>query len=468
MAETELILNTNLQTSPSSCISCLSSETNGQNVSLNGDFGAQLNGSLKELANNRGEVLPIDGKKLPLAIQPETLQPEAIQAIALKELRSNLQSVLNGTQLEDIDSNILNEIQLDTLDIDTLDLQDQINIFPEKSHQAVSSLVLELEQNTDSEIQNISEIAAEVSEELIVTPIPVNPTQVLPTLTTQTAELTSITGVIDNQRTLPVSVDVELSSINGKSDVSVDDTVNYKNPQKFDSAESTVDELNSFIAKYLSDDNSSKITSKNQIVSSEVFQQNINMAKPDTSQLNLNISSGVDAYNNLNTGSLINRPIEAPIPLLIKQGVAAEQIQQSVDQSIEQNVKWLIGNKVQNAKINVFPESLGQVNIALNLEDSNLKLNFIATSNATKDLIEASVATLKSQFGESGINLQEVNVETRFSNQSNQDSHFSGLNDNESSLFDNNLDVTGDNEIELASLEHVNKSTSLYLLDAYV
>ncbi|MFK7815360.1 MAG: flagellar hook-length control protein FliK [Gammaproteobacteria bacterium] len=468
MAETELILNTNLQTSSSSCISCASVETNGQNISLSGDFSAQLNDSLKELAINSGEVLPIDGKKLPLAIQPETLQSEAIQAIALKELRSNAQSLVNGIQLDDIDSRSLNPIPQDILKVNALNLQDQFDTVSTNILPTVSSLVSELEQNIDSEIQNISEIVTEVSEELIVTPISVNPNQVLPTLTTQVAELTSTPGAIDNQRTLPASIDVEVPSINNKSNVLVDNIVNYGSPQKFDSAESTLDELNNFISNYLSDDNSSKIMSKNQILSSEVFQQNINIVKSDISQLNLNISSGVDTYNNLNTGSLINRPVEAPIPLLIKQGVAPEQIQQSVDQSIEQNVKWLISNKVQNAKINVFPESLGQVNIALNLEDSNLKLNFIATNNATKELIEASIATLKSQFGENGINLQEVNVETRFNHQSNQDSHFSGLNDNDSSQFDNNLDANGADEIELASLEHVNKSTSLNLLDAYV
>ncbi len=471
MAETELILNTNLKTPSSSCISCHSSETNGQNLGLKGHFSDQLNGSINELANSSGEVLPIDGKILPHSILPERQQANSIQAATLKGLGSNFQSLLNGIQLEDIDSNTLNQIPLDILDIENLDLQDLINQFPEKSLQTISNVYSELEQNIDSNTQNISEIVSEISEEQTVIPSSINPTQILPTLTTHVDELTSVASVIDSQRTITTvstSIDTDLSSNFNKSNLLTDETVNHSNPQKVDITDNTLDELNDYFAKYLSDDNNSKIVAKNHVLSSEVFQQNINIAKPESNQLNQNISNGVDAYNNLNTGSLINRPIEAPIPLLIKQGVAPEQIQQSVDQSIEQNVKWLMVNKAQHAKINVFPESLGQVNIALNLEDSNLKLNFIATSNVTKDLIESSVATLKSQFGESGINLQEVNVETRFTDQSNQDSHFSSVNDDSSSQLEGIFDATDDNAIELASLGHANKPTSLYLLDAYV
>jgi len=226
--------------------------------------------------------------------------------------------------------------------------------------------------------------------------------------------------------------------------------------------------LNDFIAKYLSEDNATRNTSKNQLINAEIFQQNFSSIKADPVLQNVNISTAIDSYENLNTGALQNKLVEAPIPLLIKPGTGSEKIQQSVDQSIAQNVNWLIGNKAQNAKINVFPESLGQVNIALSLEDSNLKLNFIASSNVTKELIEASMSNLKSHFGESGINLQEVNVETRFSNQAEQGSQFSDWHDKSQGDFYNDLDEVSNEIGDVALHEHVNNSTSLYLLDAYV
>lgn len=471
MAETELIINTNLRTSSSSCVNCLSSETKGQNLSANGDFSSQLDGSLKELETDSGDVLPLDGKNLPQAIQQAPIQSEKIQPVALKEFSTNLQSLINGIELKDIGSNTLVEISQDLLNIDSSSLQEQVDLLPENAIQAISNLLLEVESSIEADIQDISEIVSQINEELIVTPISTNQTQLRPIHSVHADVLTPIAGVVDDQRTLSAvttTVDVEITPNSNHSDILADELVKSSNPQKFDSTESAGDELNSFIAKYLSEDNSSKVNTKNQILSSEVFQQNLNLVKTDASQQNLNISNGVDAYNNLNTASLINRPIEAPIPLLIKQGVATEQIQQSVDQSIEQNVKWLISNKAQNAKINVFPESLGQVNIALNLEDSNLKLNFIATTNVTKDLIEASITALKSQFSESGINLQEVNVQTRFNNHTDQNSQFSSLKEDDSNSFSNGFDANNGNDSELSPLLHVNKPTSLYLLDAYV
>ena len=290
--------------------------------------------------------------------------------------------------------------------------------------------------------------------------------------TAQIDNLSSVAGILDNQRVLPgvaQPVDGELQQfLSNNAAVETEEPVVFSNTQKFDSSENVSKELNDFIAKFLSEDSSAKIISKNQPLSAEIFQQNINSIKAEPISQNINLGSAVDSYANLNIGSLQNKSIEAPIPLLIKQGAAAEQVQQEVDQSIAQNVKWLIGNKAQNAKINVFPESLGQVNIALSLEDSNLKLNFIASSSVTKELIEASVASLKNQFSESGINLQEVNVETRFSSQSEQSSQFSDLQDKDENHFNNVFEVSSSEKDNLAPPEFVNSSTPLYLLDAYV
>ncbi|NNC68669.1 MAG: flagellar hook-length control protein FliK [Gammaproteobacteria bacterium] len=462
MAETQILLSTSLQTPSSSCISCLSSETAGQNQAVGGNFSVHLNRSLKELsATSGGEVLPIGGKNLPQAILPQEL----------KELKFTLQSLLIDNQVDDIDSNLL------TASLNEI-LQEQLDILPEAALEAFSKLTnlqnlsSSVENSIIPQYQNANELVGQIIDELNAIPTLVSQTNSASVKTAQIDNLSSVAGIIENQPLLTGAaqpVDEKLQQVlTNNTAIEAEKPVVFSNTQKFDSSENFTEELNDFITKFLSDDSSAKIMSKNQLLSAEIFQQNINSIKAEPTLQNINLGAAIDSYANLNIGSLHNKSIEAPIPLLIKQGAAAEQVQQDVDQSIAQNVKWLISNKMQNAKINVFPESLGQVNIALSLEDSNLKLNFIASSSVTKELIEASVASLKNQFSESDINLQEVNVETRFSGQSEQSSQFSDLQDKDENHPNNGFEVSSSENDELAPLELVNNPTPLYLLDAYV
>lgn len=462
MAETQILLSTSLQTPSSSCISCLSSETAGQNQAVGGNFSVHLNRSLKELsATSGGEVLPIGGKNLPQAILPQEL----------KELKFTLQSLLIDNQVDDIDSNLL------TASLNEI-LQEQLDILPEAALEAFSKLTnlqnlsSSVENSIIPQYQNANELVGQIIDELNAIPTLVTQTNSASVKTAQIDNLSSVAGIIENQPLLTGAaqpVDEKLQQVlTNNTAIEAEKHVVFSNTQKFDSSENFTEELNDFITKFLSDDSSAKIMSKNQLLSAEIFQQNINSIKAEPTLQNINLGAAIDSYANLNIGSLHNKSIEAPIPLLIKQGAAAEQVQQDVDQSIAQNVKWLISNKMQNAKINVFPESLGQVNIALSLEDSNLKLNFIASSSVTKELIEASVASLKNQFSESDINLQEVNVETRFSGQSEQSSQFSDLQDKDENHPNNGFEVSSSENDELAPLELVNNPTPLYLLDAYV
>ncbi|MDH3609218.1 MAG: flagellar hook-length control protein FliK, partial [Gammaproteobacteria bacterium] len=389
----------------------------------------------------------------------------------LKELKFTLQSLLKDNQLDVIDSNLL------TASLNEI-LQEQLDILPEAALEAFSKLTnlqnlsSSVENSIIPQYQNANELVGQIIDELNAIPTLVSQTNSTSVKTAQIDNLSSVAGIIENQPLLTGAaqpVDGKLQQVlTNNTAIEAEKPVVFSNTQKFDSSENFTEELNDFITKFLSDDSSAKIISKNQLLSAEIFQQNINSIKAEPTLQNINLGAAIDSYANLNIGSLHNKSIEAPIPLLIKQGAAAEQVQQDVDQSIAQNVKWLISNKMQNAKINVFPESLGQVNIALSLEDSNLKLNFIASSSVTKELIEASVASLKNQFSESDINLQEVNVETRFSGQSEQSSQFSDLQDKDENYPNNSFEVSSSENDELAPLELVNNPTPLYLLDAYV
>lgn len=476
MADIELISNTHLQGPSSSCASCATSEVIGQKQGVNGNFSEHLNGSLQQQESANGEVLPNGGKKLP-------------QSILFQEVTSsNSKLSIKSPQFDyfdsDFKSNILVENQAEVLEhglaSNFIGPEGNISLLPEENtalqvYSSLTEIVDALEDVEILELRETSENINQLVEELRVNPVVLT----VPSSQTNNAAIkvaladsfNSITAITSNQQglsidTQPVGHDSGLDIFRNSSSDGIEPTLNT-GVQRLETSDNSSSKLNDFIARYLSEDNVFKTSYKNQSINVENFLNNINAIKSEPALQNLGVSSVTDTYASINTGQLQNKTLDSPIPLLIKHGIGSEQVQHEVDQSIAQNIKWLIGNKAQNAKINVFPESLGQVNIALNLEDSNLKINFIATSNLTKDLIESSVSALRNHFSESGINLQEVNVETAFSGQSEDGSSLSNLNDQKEDSFNNgSIDGISDND-SLVVDKPVNISTALHLLDVY-
>ena len=476
MAEAQIISNTNLPITPNSSANALLSDTVGQKQSVSGNFNAHLNGSLREISNvDSGEELPLDGKSLPQIISTQTLN----------DPKSRLLSSTQEFQFNTDNSNVLAENQVglqpetlkESIDAKLLDIQRQFDI-PIESDEILPIF---------SKLSRLSNVSDTIEEKIILGPHAPNnianqvidELSAIPTVLTQTntssitnpIKVDNVSSPVSNQNllinpSLPIDIEIQQSLLSSTANEDKE-IVNYSAIQNFNRNENTSEKLNDFITKYLSEDNASKTIIKDHKVNADIFQQTSNALKTDLASQHVNISSSADSYVSLNTGSILNKSIEAPIPLLIKQGVNSEQVQQTVDESISQNVKWLIGNKAQNARINVFPESLGQVNIALNIEDSNLKLNFIASSHVTKELIEASMSTLRSHFNENGINLQEVNVETRFSDQAGQESQFADFHDESETNLHNGSNFTENDTRELLPHGSIAFSTPVCLLDAY-
>ena len=474
MAETQVLLYNNLQITPDLCQNCIHPETFGQNQGVNGNFSEFLNSSLKQDINsNSGQILPDDGNSLPQVTLP----------LLLNDYKFKLQSLANELQTGDINANILTESIKEAINTsDSSDLAD-LRLQLDNLYSTESQLQTVLSQTDLSDIiqsvQNLSPIASQHANELIAKLLDSEVTSSNPAIQAnsvsaklaQVDSLNSIANLVNSQQSTVIDAqpkDIEkFNNLANSLQVESEEPVIYTADQKLNIKENKADKLNDLVATIFSEDNINRTISKNSAINTEVFQHNISSIKSDPVAQNLNTSTAVDAYNHLNTAGLNNKTIEAPIPLLIKQSIGLDQVQKSVDQSITQNIKWLINNNAQNAKINVYPESLGQVNIALNLEDSNLKINFLASSNITKELIESSVSNLRNHFHESGINLKEVNVDTHFSSQTDQSSQFSDLSDktegnsNELSSF-----TAQENEISEWHNES-NSTSSLYLLDAY-
>ncbi len=473
MAETPItpiIPNTILPITPNLSADISSLDAVGQNKDVNGNFNVHLDESIKTADVESGERLPIVGKSLPQT---------------LGELKSSLQSLTHEFKLNDIDSSVSLEAIAGTLEREVeaklADLPHLSNLLSEANTKTpisvkfseISSISDSLEDVVSAELIAANHAIADLNVAPLTAPTQVtlaalHPVQIncyvspIPTIENQNIFASAIPSAS------PDELEIQQNLFNNAEiDSEVESFENYSAIRKIDKSGDVSEKLNDIMTKYLSEDISSKTNFKSLFNSVDIFQQNVSSLKPESTLQNVNIATVTDIYASLSTGSMQSKQIEAPIPLFIKHGISSEQVQQNVDQSLTQNVKWLIGNKTQNAKINVFPESLGQINIALNLEDSNLKLNFIASSHVTKELIEASISALRNHFSESGINLQEVNIETQFSEQANEGSQESNdKEEDKSSLNSSSNSTTNDVDDLLLNNPHTT-STPLYLLDAY-
>ena len=490
MAEVDFSSVTNLQSPPHRCTNCSTSETAGHVQGANGNFFTHLNKSIKHgIVNRDGKDLPSDGKNLP---------HEKISDLTTI-LSSGLKLADQGARAGHITSNLSFNTQINQLNQQKLKLSNEqiVDTLIDPLAEEINAAILDLQQLNGDEVNfdNLNSLAfgkiadpkTEIDLKSLELPIAEKPnTQITDGLeeiiqsniknisdldTSQTNYFASISHAPSIQSTKSDVASIgqyldsvkQLNSIDGNN--LSDEAIELSNLQAKSESLKISEKLNDLFARNISNNGFENLI-QNKSIEADKLNNHLSFIKSESGSNSVNLANITDSFSNLNTNSSYNKAIETPLPILIKHGASLGQNQQSVDQSIAQNIKWLLGNKVQNAKINVYPESLGQVNIALNLEESNLKINFIAASNTTKELIEASISTLRTQFSESGINLQDVNVDTRFTSQSNDQSEFSNLS---SHAFDQNDEVSNllnsETDSLLSTSEHSIKH--VYLLDAY-
>ena len=455
MAETDILSNTFLQVPSKPCENCIVLDKNGQNQATNGSFITHLNSSLKQQVDlNSGKKLPVTGNNMPEKIFSSTDLANSLEPALLHKKFSEL-------EISDIAKNE-NLIKLSNFE----DIQEQIKF---------------LSQNKENNTNNVNTL----NELLITTGIPNNELSASLITSSQSSvnlsdKLLSGDSALKTQQSQLFlqqqkpygSIQVD-TFINGKQEESIHNSLNkeYVNAN-INNSENGVGFVKQYNFEQLAD-NIFRIDFHNlkQKVDKETNSLISTAIKTDSILQNQNPIISYEASGRINLNYLQNYTIESPIPLSVKQNVNSngnfEQSMQNVDQSLFQNIKWLIGNKVQNAKINVYPETLGHVNVSLNLDESKLTINFLTNSAVTKEVIEANLLSLRNQLTENGINLQEVNVSSRFasfSEHQSQDSESGHLSpdihySNSSSIHQEENDEHSDDQVKTIS--------PIYLIDAY-
>ncbi|WP_274651542.1 flagellar hook-length control protein FliK [Paenibacillus humicola] len=115
----------------------------------------------------------------------------------------------------------------------------------------------------------------------------------------------------------------------------------------------------------------------------------------------------------LQPGGGIQEPLKAILPtrLPAAQPVPAQQFAQSMQELIVRQFTVSGGaNGVHEARISLFPEQLGQVDVRIALHNGQLTAHFVTDTAAAKDALEAQMMQLRSALQTQGIQIDRLDV----------------------------------------------------------
>jgi flagellar hook-length control protein FliK len=80
------------------------------------------------------------------------------------------------------------------------------------------------------------------------------------------------------------------------------------------------------------------------------------------------------------------------------------------EQSLGQNIQWMVKEDVQSANIRITPQELGPMNIQLSVKDDQLTVQISAQQTVTRETLEAAVPRLREHFQSNGYTHVSVDI----------------------------------------------------------
>lgn len=109
----------------------------------------------------------------------------------------------------------------------------------------------------------------------------------------------------------------------------------------------------------------------------------------------------------------------APLPAGLQEASALAPRSMSLDvplgdqdwgRQFSERVGWVIHARVPNAQLRLNPEHLGPIEMSIEVDDQNARVQFVAAHALTRDAIEQSLPRLREMLEQQGLNLQQADV----------------------------------------------------------
>ena len=129
----------------------------------------------------------------------------------------------------------------------------------------------------------------------------------------------------------------------------------------------------------------------------------LNMVTDSANNMFQAISGGTITAPQLSRGdTLTSNAVLAPFTVPLQSEAA--------DESLTSNIKWMLGDGVRNAVINIAPSGMGPISVSIDMNNENTNVSIIATQGATREALDAMLPRLREQLGAQGFENVRVDI----------------------------------------------------------
>lgn len=79
-------------------------------------------------------------------------------------------------------------------------------------------------------------------------------------------------------------------------------------------------------------------------------------------------------------------------------------------QRLGEQIHWRLGEGIKEARIEISPRELGQIDVRLSMDDSGLKLHLSAAHAQTRELLQSELPRLRESLQQGGVLLTDAQV----------------------------------------------------------
>lgn len=136
-------------------------------------------------------------------------------------------------------------------------------------------------------------------------------------------------------------------------------------------------------------------------------------------------------------------------------------------QAVGERLQWMVKQDVQQAQLKLNPRNMGPIEIKIAMNQEQATVTFVANHAMTREALDAAVPRLREMFGESGLNLVDVNVSQNPDTSGQRAGDESGMGRNRQMASDSAEDELSVQDPSLTSSHGQTWYGSNSVLDAY-
>lgn len=110
------------------------------------------------------------------------------------------------------------------------------------------------------------------------------------------------------------------------------------------------------------------------------------------------VTAPILARTDLTGAPLVQTPLNVPL------------LSPEASDAMAGNVKWMVGEGIQNAVVNVSPNGMGPISVQIGIEKEQMSISIVASQSSTREALESMLPRLRDQMSSQGMETIRVDI----------------------------------------------------------